>query len=282
MSSITPRYSLPYPLSTDPANPPNDFNALATTVDNVITGYVTAASTSAPSSVQGTIWYQTDSGYVLYKNSAGWTNISNNVIRATSAPTAYSTYTTGQMWLNTSTNALSVYSGSAWQIVSNFPATMGSAGTILTSSGVGSTPTWSAPTVSNAAWQVIDGSTYTLSGPSSNSSTTTASSGVSGFKTYQINFSMISNSAASQNGQSVTVSYAVSGASITNSTGASRQIGYTAGSSSPQIYPSYVDMRILTVDGTGSITITPTINAAGSSQYVTLGNLRWTIIGISN
>ena len=282
MGSTTSRYALPYPAESDSADPPHDFSQLANTADGIITGYIAQSSGTAPSSPQGTIWYQTDSGYVMYKNATGWTKVSNSVIQTSSAPTAYSTYTTGQLWLNTSTNALSVYTGSGWQIVSNFPATMGSAGTILTSAGSGNTPTWSAPTVSNAAWQVIDNSTYYLYGPSNNTLTTNASSGVSGFKTYQINFAMVSNSSASQNGQSVTISYAVSGASITSSTGASRQIGYTAGAASPQVYPSYVDTRILTVDGTGSITITPTIGAAGSTQGVTLGNLRWTIIGISN
>jgi len=141
MGSTTSRYALPYPAESDSADPPHDFSQLANTADGIITGYIAQGSGTAPSSPQGTIWLQTDSGYVMYKTTSGWTNISSSVIQASSAPTAYSTYTTGRLWLNTSTNALSVYTGSGWQIVSNFPATMGSAGTVLTSNG--STTAWS-------------------------------------------------------------------------------------------------------------------------------------------
>ena len=56
MASTTPNLLLPYPQSSDPANPPADFYALAARIEQVVTAYL--VSTSLPfSTFAGLLWY---------------------------------------------------------------------------------------------------------------------------------------------------------------------------------------------------------------------------------
>ena len=69
MASTTPNLSLPYPQSSDPANPPSDFFNLASKLDSVVTGYHIGPSTDTFTTFTGLLWYQTDTGRVyLYTN----------------------------------------------------------------------------------------------------------------------------------------------------------------------------------------------------------------------
>lgn len=60
MASTTPNFQLPYPQSSDAANPPTDFLNLASKLDNVITGYHIGPSTDTFTAFAGLLWYQTD------------------------------------------------------------------------------------------------------------------------------------------------------------------------------------------------------------------------------
>ena len=65
MASSTPNLALPYPQSSDAANPPADFYALASRIEAVVTSYYVSSSAVPPSpAYAGLLWYQTNTGYV--------------------------------------------------------------------------------------------------------------------------------------------------------------------------------------------------------------------------
>ena len=115
MAQHTTRLNLNYPQSTDPANPPSDFQSLATTIDNEVVGYYQGSSTAAPSApYEGMFWFQTDTMNIYYYSGAatGWQPVS--MYFASSTATAPNPAIMGMFWYQTDTNKLLVYNGSQW------------------------------------------------------------------------------------------------------------------------------------------------------------------------
>jgi len=125
MAQQTPRLNLNYPQSSDPANPPSDFQSIANTLDNEVVGYVHSSSTSAPANPYlGLIWYQTDTQNIYYYSGPqnGWMPVS--MYYASSTATSPNPTLPGMFWYQTDTNQLKVYNGSQW--IESVPAIMAS------------------------------------------------------------------------------------------------------------------------------------------------------------
>lgn len=120
MPSYTSRLGLRYPVSSDPANPPNDFQLLATALDGASVVYYAAISSSPPASpVNGSIWYQTDTRDFYVWAATAWRTINvhfGNASGGNYKPPISPTTFDGSLWFQTDTQQLTVYSNSqaAW------------------------------------------------------------------------------------------------------------------------------------------------------------------------
>ena len=111
----TSRLSYHYPAQSDTANIPSDIQTLAAALDINVTAF--AQQATAPSNVQGTIWWCTNSAnanYGLnYGDGTSWYRLFGQISVATSDPgTAYS----GQVYYNSSNGKLRYYNGTAWSV----------------------------------------------------------------------------------------------------------------------------------------------------------------------
>jgi hypothetical protein len=143
-SGNTSRLTLPYPVASDPANPPADFLALANRLDNIATGFYSSAAASPPAPpYQGLVWYQTDTGILAYYYNSTQYLIIASAQTAASAP---GSAPVGSYYYNSTNKTLSVNTGTlsspSWQAI--VPA-VGSAGTVLTSNGTSAA--WSTPSI---------------------------------------------------------------------------------------------------------------------------------------
>ena len=115
MPSYTPRLGLRYPVSSDPANPPSDFQLLATGIDNTSVVYYSSVSTSQPSGpTNGCIWFQTDTRDFYLWTGTAWRPINVHQSTSASPPVTGTGYWTGQLWYQTDNNQLFVHNGTTF------------------------------------------------------------------------------------------------------------------------------------------------------------------------
>lgn len=190
--------------------------------------------------------------------------------KATVSATAPSSPVIGNLWYNTNVSQLEVWNGTAWVVAtpSPLPATIGTAGQVLSTNGTNTV--WETLTVpaANNAWFASYGTVIAVSSSASTNTQLT----VSGFTTYLITtkFQLVATPSGSGN---IGLSYTVNTGTLSNATSTVGQYDNTGHGS------IFTDTRVVVASTSGSITITPNVNATNGT--VQLNWFETSIVGIS-
>lgn len=293
MTQYSSRLSVPYPTTTDQANISADIGHIATSVlDNAAIYHQTANGSpgSEPAGHTGDIWWCSDATstsvyYGLnYFDGIVWRNIGPDVVVSTTTPgTTYN----GLVYINTTTGVIQLFNNGAWSTVLGYKVPGGAtdqqflqysaassglvwatvpslpnpttSGTILQSTGAGTSPIWRNPpsvvaaSITNAAITSSSGSTAIASTGS------TSGTGLTGFTQYilSVNF----DTAGAVGGISGTA-----GTKPSANTGIIVQFTLTPVSGSTITQRAYAGTVIGSIDGGGAATVAIT-NAVATNVY---------------
>ena len=128
---------------------------------------------------------------------------------------------------------------------------------------------------SNTAWSASGDSNLAFSS-ATNSAAAVSVSG--GFTNYLVCYNGFEGaSAASANGNIYNLSYSASGSASISSGGGNQAFAYSPGSTTNR--PSWGNIRVITMSGTGSFTLTPVFSASSGTGYANSTYI--TVVGLS-